>query len=140
MAWTQPQLAITLPLVLLAVVAAGCADPADDPRAGGPGPPPASAVSKGDCPPPEERRATPSPCIRLDWNDRVAENHGYRKQMPITEEQRKSDLSAGSGRTLTDRQTATGQPPAPVACAAAPVGPVVKDHDDGRKKLTNGCS
>ncbi|MFF2060876.1 hypothetical protein ACFVWZ_03550 [Streptomyces sp. NPDC058200] len=65
MAWTQPQLAITLPLVLLAVVAAGCADPADDPRAGGPGPPPASAVSKGDCPPPEERRATPSPCITL---------------------------------------------------------------------------
>ncbi|WP_406174866.1 hypothetical protein [Streptomyces sp. NBC_00996] len=68
-------------LVLLAVAAAGCADPAADPRGGGPHP---ATSAKGYCPLPEERRSTPSPCITFDWNQRVAENHAYRSPLPIT--------------------------------------------------------
>ncbi|MFE4372441.1 precorrin-3B C(17)-methyltransferase [Streptomyces sp. NPDC056835] len=75
-------------LVLAAVVTAGCADPAADPRAVGRPEPTASSAAKGYCPLPEERRATPSPCITLDWNERLAENHGYREPMSITPEQK----------------------------------------------------
>ncbi|MFG2630720.1 precorrin-3B C(17)-methyltransferase [Streptomyces sp. NPDC048473] len=85
---TRPRLIAALPLVLLAVMAAGCADPAADPRVGGPGMAKSSAEPKGYCPLPEERRATPSPCITLDWNQRVAENHAYRSPLPITTEQK----------------------------------------------------
>ncbi|QXE37162.1 precorrin-3B C(17)-methyltransferase [Streptomyces sp. GMY02] len=91
MAWTPPRLASTLPLalLLLAVVATGCADPASDPRANGPESRNAPGEPKGYCPLPEEQRATPSPCITFDWDARVAENHAYREPMQITEEQKK---------------------------------------------------
>ncbi|WP_431962463.1 precorrin-3B C(17)-methyltransferase [Actinacidiphila sp. bgisy160] len=83
MAHARRRFAGTLALVLLAALA-GCADPAADPRAGGPDP-----VGKGFCPPPEAPQAEPSPCITFDWNQRVAENHAYRSPLPITEEQRR---------------------------------------------------
>ncbi|WP_328885525.1 precorrin-3B C(17)-methyltransferase [Streptomyces sp. NBC_00316] len=86
MTWMRPRLVAVLPLALLAVLTAGCADPAAGPRAGGPAA--SSAAPKGYCPLPEERRATPSPCITFDWNARVAENHGYREQLPITAAQK----------------------------------------------------
>ncbi|MEU2288676.1 precorrin-3B C(17)-methyltransferase [Streptomyces sp. NPDC013178] len=88
MAGTRVRLIAVPSLVLLVALAAGCARPADDPRAGGPGSAASSAAAKGYCPLPEERRATPSPCITFDWNQRVAENHAYREPMPITAEQR----------------------------------------------------
>ncbi|MFI9586576.1 precorrin-3B C(17)-methyltransferase [Streptomyces sp. NPDC052236] len=84
----RPRLIAALPLVLLAAVTAGCADPGTDPRAGGPGRTTSSAEAKDYCPLPEERRATPSPCITLDWNARLAENHAYREPMAITAEQK----------------------------------------------------
>ncbi|MFE1963360.1 precorrin-3B C(17)-methyltransferase [Streptomyces sp. NPDC059479] len=80
----RPRLIAALPLVLLAVLAAGCADPAADPRGAGP----RGAEPKGYCPLPEEQQATPSPCITFDWNQRLAENHAYRSPMPITTEQK----------------------------------------------------
>ncbi|MGW3248864.1 precorrin-3B C(17)-methyltransferase [Streptomyces sp. NPDC001070] len=86
MTHARRRLAGALTLILLAVTTAGCADPAADPRTGGPGPDP-SGVG-GFCPPPEAEPATPTPCITLDWNQRVAENHAYRSAMPITDEQK----------------------------------------------------
>ncbi|MFD6989852.1 precorrin-3B C(17)-methyltransferase [Streptomyces sp. NPDC059943] len=88
----RPRLVAALPLLLLAVAAAGCADRAADPRAGGPGQTTSSAAPKGHCPLPEEQPTTPSPCITFDWNERVAENHAYREPMPITEEQKREQI------------------------------------------------
>ena len=66
-----------VPLVLLAVVTAGCAN-AERPR----------AEPQAYCPLPEEQGPTPSPCIPFDWNQRVAENHAYRDRISITAEQK----------------------------------------------------
>ncbi|MFF7215901.1 precorrin-3B C(17)-methyltransferase [Streptomyces sp. NPDC008238] len=78
------RMAGALGLVLLAVTVAGCADPAADPRAGG-----RDRSGKGLCPPPQAQPAEPSPCVTVDWNQRVAENHAFRSALPITEEQRR---------------------------------------------------
>lgn len=79
-----------LALVLLGLTVSGCADPASEPRASGPGPAVrGSGEPKGFCPLPEEQPAAPSPCITFDWNQRQKENHGYREPVPITEEQRR---------------------------------------------------
>ncbi|MFD9003640.1 precorrin-3B C(17)-methyltransferase [Streptomyces sp. NPDC059582] len=85
MSQTRTRLVAAPLLLLIAVAAAGCADPSADPRAGGRG---ASAEAKGYCPLPEEDGPTPSPCITFDWNQRVAENHAYRSPMPITARQK----------------------------------------------------
>ncbi|MGQ4362863.1 precorrin-3B C(17)-methyltransferase [Streptomyces sp. SAS_272] len=76
-------------LLALPFLTAACADPSADPRAAG-SPSAAASASrspKGFCPPPEDTRAAPSPCISADWDQRVAENHAYRRQQPITAEQ-----------------------------------------------------
>ncbi|MFC9270077.1 precorrin-3B C(17)-methyltransferase [Streptomyces zhihengii] len=80
--------AAALSVVLLSLAAAGCADPASDPRTAGAGPAASRDGAQGYCPLPEEQRATPTPCITFDWNQRVKENHAYREPMAITEEQR----------------------------------------------------
>ncbi|KRD11936.1 MULTISPECIES: hypothetical protein [unclassified Streptomyces] len=77
-------------LLALLFLTAACADPSADPRAAGPATaasPSASRSPKGFCPPPQDTRAAPSPCISADWDKRVAENHAYRQQQPITAEQ-----------------------------------------------------
>lgn len=74
-------------MLLLAVVLAGCGERAADPRAEDPEPT-ASAAAEGYCPPPEEQQSTPSPCITLDWTERVEENHAYRRPVAITAEQK----------------------------------------------------
>lgn len=80
--------AAALVAVLLGLAAAGCADPTADPRAPGSGPAASRDGAMGYCPLPEEQRATPTPCITFDWNERVKENHAYREPMAITDEQR----------------------------------------------------
>ncbi|KPI19718.1 hypothetical protein OK074_7794 [Actinobacteria bacterium OK074] len=112
------RLKLVLASALLAVLAAGCADPAADPRAAGG----SSASPKGYCPQPEESgtsastssAASPSPCISSDWNARVAENHAYRQPMDITAEQKaaaqpKADALAKALKKLAaDGTTETG--------------------------------
>ncbi|MFH0173507.1 precorrin-3B C(17)-methyltransferase [Streptomyces cacaoi] len=87
----RPRRRLGAPVLLaLLVLTAGCADPSSDPRAAGPATAStaASAEAKGFCPPPEDTRASPSPCISYGWDQRVAENHAYRQAQPITAEQR----------------------------------------------------
>lgn len=86
---TRRRLLAALPFVLLVVVTAGCANTADRPR----------AEPQGYCPLPEEQGPTPSPCITFDWNQRVAENHGYRKRISITAEQK--ETAAPRAKELT---------------------------------------
>jgi len=107
-------------LVLLAIAAAGCADPTVDPRASGPVPTDSSTAGKGFCPPDEARSATPSPCITFDWNQRMAENHGYRSAMPITEEQReKAAPKAKALAAVLAKLAASGTSQDAVRAAAA---------------------
>jgi hypothetical protein len=107
-------------LLALLVLTAGCADPSGDPRAAGAStaPPSPSGSAKGFCPPPEDTRASPSPCISYGWDQRVAENHAYRQPLSITSEQRQEGQPqatalaaalqklAGSGTTLDGLRTA----------------------------------
>ncbi|MFD0428974.1 hypothetical protein ACFQ60_17655 [Streptomyces zhihengii] len=53
--------AAALSVVLLSLAAAGCADPASDPRTAGAGPAASRDGAQGYCPLPEEQRATPTP-------------------------------------------------------------------------------
>ncbi|MFI2378496.1 precorrin-3B C(17)-methyltransferase [Streptomyces sp. NPDC018964] len=104
MSRTCPRLLAALPFVLLVAVTAGCADPAAGPRAGGTEP-------QGYCPLPEERGPTPSPCVTFDWNQRLAENHGYRERITITAEQKEAAAPRAKAlatvlRKLTDAATA----------------------------------
>lgn len=114
MTLTRSGLVSASALVLLAVTVAGCADPAADPRGGGPLPARSSASAKGYCPLPGERRATPSPCITFNWNQRVAENHAYRSPLPITPEQktqaapRAKALAAALGKLADTGTTESG--------------------------------
>ncbi|MFI5794933.1 precorrin-3B C(17)-methyltransferase [Streptomyces sp. NPDC051677] len=107
-------------LLALLFLTAGCADPSSDPRAAGPSTaaPSPSGSAKGFCPPPEDTRATPSPCISYGWDQRVAENHAYRQPQSITDEQRQEaqpratalaaalQKLAASGTTLDGLRTA----------------------------------
>ncbi|MDX3314349.1 precorrin-3B C(17)-methyltransferase [Streptomyces sp. ME08-AFT2] len=89
-AQTQMRRRVGAPVLLaLLFLTAGCANPSDDPRAAGSAPAPASRSPKGFCPPPEDTQAVPSPCISADWDQRVAENHAYRQEQPITAEQKR---------------------------------------------------
>ncbi|MFF5917689.1 precorrin-3B C(17)-methyltransferase [Streptomyces flavochromogenes] len=73
----------TLLLAGLVPLVGGCADPGDDPRAT------ASREGMRYCPGPNEPPLEPqTPCISQDPAQKYAENHGYRRQMEITEEQR----------------------------------------------------
>ncbi|MER5200129.1 precorrin-3B C(17)-methyltransferase [Streptomyces sp. NPDC002755] len=87
---TRPRYGLGAPVLLaLLFLTAACADPSSDPRASGSpsDSPSGSAQAKGFCPPPEDTRASPSPCISYGWDQRVAENHAYREAQPITAEQ-----------------------------------------------------
>ncbi|OQR61411.1 precorrin-3B C(17)-methyltransferase [Streptomyces maremycinicus] len=125
----RPRRRLGAPVVqaLLALtLAAGCADPSDDPRAADPpaSPPsaPASAQAKGFCPPPEDTQASPSACITYGWDQRVAENHAYRETQPLTAEQRRQaqpkaaalaaalqELAAAEGTTLDGLRAAAAR-------------------------------
>ncbi|RDG34476.1 precorrin-3B C(17)-methyltransferase [Streptomyces corynorhini] len=94
-------------LLVLTGAVSGCAARADDPRSaapavtsGGSGTPHASGSPGGEarafCP--EDAgagsgadpspAAAPSPCITYSWEQRVAENHAYRDERPLTDAQR----------------------------------------------------
>ncbi|MEU4092871.1 precorrin-3B C(17)-methyltransferase [Streptomyces sp. NPDC026673] len=103
MACARRRIVGTLALVLIAVAAAGCADPSADPRAGG-----AGRAGKGLCPPPDAQPAEPSPCMTLDWNDRVAENHAFREPMPITEEQKRQSAPKAEALAAALTELAAG--------------------------------
>ncbi|WP_435972137.1 precorrin-3B C(17)-methyltransferase [Streptomyces sp. Qhu_M48] len=80
-------------LLLLAALAAGCADAADDPRAA------SSPSGMPVCPMPNEPPlATPVPCISYDPDKRYAENHGYRREFEISDQQRAE--AAGKAEAL----------------------------------------
>lgn len=74
-------------LLLLVLAVGGCADPADDPRTAG-----AATASGPSCPAPEDARpADPGPCNSYDPEDpadKYAENHGYRREMGLTTQER----------------------------------------------------
>ncbi|WP_329117760.1 precorrin-3B C(17)-methyltransferase [Streptomyces sp. NBC_01353] len=83
-------------LFLVTLAVGGCADPADDPRAAG------SRTGSPSCPPPEEQRpADLGPCNSYDPEDpadKYAENHGYRREMELTPEERAG--AEGTAETL----------------------------------------
>ncbi|WP_309054518.1 precorrin-3B C(17)-methyltransferase [Streptomyces sp.] len=83
------------------VLLGGCADPADDPRTSPAAPAPGSTPY---CPAPMEPPLAPgTPCISQDPNQKYAENHGYRRQMELTPQERAGARGAAErlGRTLS---------------------------------------
>lgn len=83
------------------VLLGGCADPADDPRTSPAAPAPGSMPY---CPAPMEPPLAPgTPCISQDPNQKYAENHGYRRQMELTPQERAGARGAAErlGRTLS---------------------------------------
>ncbi|WP_329279030.1 precorrin-3B C(17)-methyltransferase [Streptomyces sp. NBC_00691] len=95
----------------------GCADPSDDPRAT------ASREGMRYCPAPNEPPLAPqTPCISQDPAQKYAENHGYRRQTAITEEQRagargRAEDLAEALRGLTGRPVGASEVRAAAAVA-----------------------
>ncbi|MGA5196147.1 precorrin-3B C(17)-methyltransferase [Streptomyces exfoliatus] len=107
----------TLLLAGLVAFVGGCADPRDDPRAA------PSREGMRYCPAPDEPPLDPqTPCISQDPAQKYAENHGYRRQMAISEEQRvgargKAEALGKALRGLAG--TSAGEAEVRVAAAAA---------------------
>ncbi|MFC7928011.1 precorrin-3B C(17)-methyltransferase [Streptomyces cinereoruber] len=127
--------------VLASVLVAGCADPSDDPRASASGTP---SGGMRYCPSPQEPPIDPSvPCISQDPAQKYAENHAYRQEMEIGEEERagaqgKADALAEALKGLVGKPVgevevraaaaaALGLEPADVEYRAGTPGKVLKD-------------
>ncbi|MGV9688755.1 precorrin-3B C(17)-methyltransferase [Streptomyces sp. NPDC003444] len=119
--------------LLLAVLAAGCADPADDPRASASGAP---GGGMRYCPSPGEPPSDPSlPCISQDPAQKYAENHAYRKEMEIGEEERagargKADALAEALKGLAGKPVGETEVRA-AAAAALGLGPNDVEYRQG---------
>ncbi len=79
-------------VLLLALALAGCGSTGADQRAGnrtGVSRSPSAGPSTGNSPipycPQSEAGPAPSPCISFSWEQRVAENNAYKKEMPLSD-------------------------------------------------------
>ncbi|MFG3037840.1 precorrin-3B C(17)-methyltransferase [Streptomyces sp. NPDC048330] len=125
-------------LLALAPLAAGCADPADDPRAT------ASREAMRFCPSPEEPPLPPgTPCIPQDPARKYAENHAYRQEQKIGDAERAA--AQGKARALAEAlRDLAGKPVGraevqAAAGAALGLAPGSVEYREGRrgKPLTN---
>ncbi|GAA3084626.1 hypothetical protein GCM10017562_63040 [Streptomyces roseofulvus] len=92
---------------LLAALVTGCAEPSADPRA--------AATPSGEgmrfCPSPPEPQLPPgTACIPQDPASKYRENHAYRQEMELTEQERAGEQQKADRLGTVLRELATGSP------------------------------